>query len=139
MGIGRMIWRSNFIGRSIDTIKNIVDEGGVVDGVKRTLKEDYCEDNPITSIIYQCGRDDGKVDGYEEASNEYEEKLLKQADEFLKQEHIFESQKDDYEKLLDEYEKEIEGLSEKINLTESENEYLQKLLLRERRLKKISG
>lgn len=46
MGLKRMIWRSTGIGRAIDTIRNVVDERSLVDGVKRTVKEDYCEDNP---------------------------------------------------------------------------------------------
>lgn len=87
MGLGRMLWRSTGIGRTIDTVKNMVEEGSVIEGVKKTAKEDWCEDNPITSRVYQAGKYDGKVEGYEEASDEYEEKLLKQADEFLKQTH----------------------------------------------------
>lgn len=137
MGIGRMLWRSTGIGRIIDTTKNIVDERSLVEGVKRTVKEDYCEDNPLTSAIYKSGKYDGKIEGYEEASDEYEKKLLKQADEFLEQTHIFESESNAYEGLLDEYEKEICKLSEKINRTEAENEYLQQLLLRERKLRKM--
>ncbi|MBL4932766.1 hypothetical protein [Clostridium paridis] len=138
MGIGRMLWRSTRIGRTIDTIKNIVDEGNLVEGVKRTVKEDYCEDNPLTSAIYKSGKYDGKIEGYEEASYEYEKKLLTQADEFLNQTRIFEIEKDAYEQLLDEYEKEIDELSEKVNRTEAENQYLHQLLLRDRKLRKMA-
>lgn len=138
MGISRMLWRSTGIGRTIDTIKNIADEGSLVEGIKRTVKEDYCEDNPLTSAIYKSGKYDGKVEGYEEASDEYEKKFLAQADEFLKQTRIFESEKDAYDQLLDEYEKEIDKLSEKVNRTEAENEYLQQLLLRDRKLRKMA-
>lgn len=89
--------------------------------------------------FYQAGKYDGKVEGYEEASDEYEEKLLKQADEFLKQKQIFESERDAYEALLDEYETEIDDLSEKLDRTEAENEYLQQLLLRDRKLRRMAG
>jgi vacuolar-type H+-ATPase subunit I/STV1 len=139
MGFGRMIWRSTSIGRAIDTVKNVVEEGSVIDGVKKTAKEDLCEDNPITSRIYQSGKYEGKKEGYAEASDEYEEKLLKQADEFLKQKYVYESERDEYEALLDEYEKEIDVLSEKVNRTQAENEYLQQLLLRDRKLRKMVG
>lgn len=139
MGLGRMIWRSSLIGRSIDTVQNIAEEGSVIAGLKKTTKEDWCEDNPITSRLYQVGRYDGKVEGYEEASDEYEEKLLKLADEFLEQKHIFDSERDAYEALLDEYEAEIDALSEKVDRTEAENEYLQQLLLRDRKLRRMTG
>lgn len=138
MGIGRMLWRGTGIGRTIDTIKNIAGEGSLVEGVKRTVKEDFCEDNPLTRVIYKSGKYDGKIEGYDEASDEYEKKLLALADDFLKQSRIFESEKDAYEQLLDEYEKEIDELSEKVNRTEAENEYLQKLLLRDRKLRKMA-
>ncbi len=139
MGLARMLWRSTGIGRTIDTVKNVVEEGSVIEGIKRTAKEDWCEDNPVTSRVYASGRYDGKIEGYEEASDEYEEKLLKQADEFLKQKQIFESERDAYEVLLDEYEAEIDALSEKVNITEAENEYLQQLLLRERKLRRMAS
>lgn len=137
MGIKRFLWRSLSAGRAIDTIRNIVEEGGIGDGLKRTIKEDFCEDNPFTSKIYQAGHFDGKIDGYEEASEEYESKLLQQADEFLNQKQIFENQRDTYEKLLDEYETEIDSLTEMVERTEEENEYLQQLLLRDRKLRKM--
>ena len=139
MGLERMLWRSTGLGRTIDTVKNMVEEGSVIEGIKRTAKEDLCEDNPITSRVYQAGRYDGKVEGYEEASDEYEEKLLKQADEFLRQKKIYESERAAYEELLDEYEVEIDALSEKVNRTEAENEYLQQLLLRDRKLRRMAG
>lgn len=41
MGFGRFLWRLTGVGRNIDTIKNIIDEGNVVKGVKRTIKEDF--------------------------------------------------------------------------------------------------
>lgn len=106
--------------------------------MKRTVKENYCEDNPMTSTIYQSGRHDGKKEGYADASYEYEKKLLAQADEFLHQTKIFEGEREVYEQLLDAYEIEIDTLSEKLNRTEAENEYLQQLLLRYRKLRKMA-
>ena len=93
MGLGRMIWRSTGIGAIIDTTKNIINEGSLTKGIKRTLKEDFCEDYPVTKMVYELGECDGKVKGYEKALDEYESKLLKQADEFLKQTCILENQK----------------------------------------------
>jgi len=84
MGLLRGIWRSTKVGRAIDTIRNITDEGSFVDGVKRTLKEDFTEDNLIGKVIYDSGKHDGKKEGYVEASYEYKKKLIMQADEFLK-------------------------------------------------------
>ena len=85
------------------------------------------------------GRHDGKKQGYSEASYVYEKKLLKQADAFLQQTKIYESEGAAYETLLDEYEKEIDMLTEKVNRTQEENVYLQELLLRDRRLRKMAG
>lgn len=121
----------------VDMTKNIIDEGGIVDGIKKTIKDEYTEDNPLTSAIYNSGKYDGKKEGYTEASAEYEKKLLKQADIFLQQTKIYEEERDAYEELLNEYEAEIEKISEKVNRTEAENEYVQQLLLRERKLKKM--
>ena len=115
MGLKRGLWRSTGIGRTIDTVKNIVDEGSISGGVKRMIKEDLTEDN-------------------EEASAEYEHKLIEQADLFLKQTRVFEEERDEYEKLLDEYDKEIELLENKADKTDRENKYLQELLLKERKL-----
>lgn len=121
-----------------DTIKNMMDEGSIVEGYKKTLKQDFTEDNPLTGPIYKMGKSDGKVEGYTEASDVYEKKLLDQADAFLKQEKLFESERDKYEELLDEYETEIEMLEKKVNKTETENKYLRELLSRERRLRRLA-
>ena len=139
MGLKRMLWRNTGLGMAIDTIKNIVEEDGVMEGVKRTAKDYVCEDNPITSSVYRSGKYDGKLEGYEEASGEYKEKLLKQADEFLKQKNIYESKRDAYEALLDAYEAEIDTLLERVNRTEAENEYLQQLIIRDRKLRKMAS
>lgn len=139
MGIKRFIWRSTSAGRIIDTVRNIANEGSITGGLKRTCKEDVCEDNPLTAPIYNSGKYDGKIEGYTEASEEYETKLFEQAEEFLKQRKIFEEQRAAYEQLLDEYEKEIEALENKVNRTEKENEYLTQLLLRERQLLRLKA
>ncbi|MBZ4671356.1 MAG: hypothetical protein PWQ76_298 [Clostridiales bacterium] len=137
MGLKRFLWRRTGIGKIIDTVNNIVNEGDVVSGIKKTVKETYCEDNPITSIIYKSGQYDGKRKGFLEASCEYEKKLLEQAQFFLDQKKIYENQRDNYETLLDEYEKEIDTLTKKVNRTEEENIYLQKLLLKDRQLRQM--
>ena len=138
MGILRGLWRSTVTGRIIDTVRNIAEKGDLLDGVKKTIKEDWIVDNPLGSAIYNSGKYDGKIEGYAEASDEYEAKLLDQADKFLQQQKIFESERDEYEALLDAYEQETDALTEKVNRTEAENAYLQKLLLRDRKLRKMA-
>lgn len=81
---------------------------------------------------------EGERAGYARASDVYEKKLLDQADQFLAQTQLYEKERDAYETLLDEYEAEIQKLTDKVNRTEIENQYLQQLLLRERQLLKIS-
>lgn len=137
MGLKRGLWRSTGIGWVVDAVKNVVDEGSVSDGVKKTIKEDMTEDSPIGKMIYESGRYDGKKEGYEEASSEYEHKLIEQADRFLKQASVIEKERDEYEKLLDEYDKEIELLENKADKTDRENKYLQELLLKERKLRQF--
>lgn len=122
-----------------DTVRNIKDEGDIVDGIKRTVKEDLTEDNPLGKYIYETGKYDGAKEGYANASAEYEKKLLQQANEFLSQKKDFERERNQYEALLDEYEKGINALTEKSNKTQQECEYLQQLLLMERRLRKLTA
>ena len=139
MGLGRFIKHvllpDTF---NMDLVKNIVDEGGVVEGFKKSIKQEITEDNPLTSPVYKYGKYDGKKEGYAEASDEYEKKLLEQADEFLKQKKDYEKERDEYETLLDAYEQEIETLETKVNRTQAENELLQQLLIRERGLMKLA-
>lgn len=137
MGIRRFIWRSTSAGRIIDTVRNIADEGSITSGLKRTYKEDVCEDNPLTAPIYNTGKYDGKIEGYTEASQQYESKLLEQARGVSKAEEIFKEQREAYAQLLDDYEKEIEILENKVSRTKEENEYLSQLLLRERQLLRL--
>ncbi|MFC2283743.1 MAG: hypothetical protein ACFNJJ_07495 [Lachnoanaerobaculum saburreum] len=139
MGLLRGIWRSTLVGRGIDTIRNVVDEGSVVDGIKRTVKEDFTEDNLIGKAIYDSGKYDGKKEGYVEASYEYKKKMIAQADEFLKQTRDFEKERNEYEALLDEYEREIDELESKVNKTQVESQILQQLISRESSLKKLAG
>ena len=136
MGIGRFLRRTNSIVRIIDTTKNIIEEGSIKNGLKRTVREDL-EDTPIVSNIYNMGKYEGKKQGYVDASKEYEEKLLSQAEHFINQKELLINEVSNYEKLLDEYEVEIERLEGKLNKTESENQYLSKLLNNERKLKQM--
>ena len=136
MGIGRFLRRTNSIVRIIDTTKNIIEEGSIKNGLKITVREDL-EDTPIVSNIYNMGKYEGKKQGYVDASKEYEEKLLSQAEHFINQKELLINEVSNYEKLLDEYEVEIEKLEEKLNKTESENQYLSKLLSNERKLKQM--
>ena len=136
MGIVRFLRRTNSINRIIDTTKNIIEEGSIKDGLRRTVREDI-EDTPIVSNIYNMGKYEGKKQGYVDASKEYEEKLLSQAEHFINQKVLLVNEVYNYEKLLDEYEVEIERLEGKLNKTESENQYLSKLLSNERKLKQI--
>ncbi|WP_071125027.1 hypothetical protein [Leptotrichia massiliensis] len=136
MGIVRFLRRTNSINRIIDTTKNIIEEGSIKDGLRRTVREDI-EDTPIVSNIYNMGKYEGKKQGYVDASKEYEEKLLSQAEHFINQKELLVNEVSNYEKLLDEYEVEIERLEGKLNKTESENKYLSKLLSNERKLKQM--
>lgn len=138
MGLKRFLWRGTPIGRSIDTVKNIVEEGDFLKGVKKTVKEDVCEDNPVTALVYNAGKFEGTKQGYAKASEEYETKLLEQADLFLKQVKDFQKEKDSYEGLLKEYETAITELEAIAERTEHENQLLQSLLIKERKLKKLS-
>lgn len=139
MGLKRWLWSNNPIGKTVQIARNIGDEGSITGGLKKTIKQAWCEDDPISSRVYGAGKYEGKKEGYVEASNEYEKKLLEQADFFLKKEAIFENERNEYEALLDDYEKEIENLSAKVNRTEEENQYLQQLLLKERKLRQMKN
>ena len=138
MGFIRFLMKQTIPGYStVNTIKNIVDEGGVSGGVKRTLKEDFCEDNPITSTFYKIGKNDGKQEGYVEASKVYELKLRSLTEMFLNQKKVYDNQVADYEMLLNDYEALIDELQQKYNRTQEEDEYLNLLLINERNLRKI--
>lgn len=139
MGLARFIKHTLVPGTyTADMVKNMVDEGSIVEGYKKTVKQEIIEDNPITSPVYKAGKYDGKKEGYAEASDEYEKKLLDQAEEFLNQKKNFEKEREDYEKLLDEYEIEINMLTKKANKSEGEKGYLQELLLMERKLRRMA-
>ena len=138
MGFGRFLKKKFIPGYDLlNTVEHVANEG-LVDGLKSKVKEDYCEDMPGTSHLYKSGKYDGKKEGIEEASSIYEKKLLKQAEEFLEQQKDAQKELTAYRKLLDEYEKEIEKLENKANKTKEENAYLQKLLLTERKLRKLN-
>lgn len=139
MGLGRFIKHTLMPGTYItDLTKNMIDEGSVLEGWKKSIRQEITEDIPIISAVYNYGKYDGKKEGYAEASDEYNKKLLKQADEFLKQEKNYEKERDEYESLLDAYEQKIEELEKKMDRTQADNELLQQLLIRERGLKKLA-
>lgn len=52
MGLKRGLWRSTGIGRTIDTVKNIVDEGSISGGVKRMIKSQRIISKIIAESIY---------------------------------------------------------------------------------------
>ena len=137
MGFGRWIWRRTLIGETIDTVRNIRKERSFFKGIKRTFKEEICEDNPLTSAIYRAGKFDGKKQGYIDASQTYEKKLLSQADEFLSQKKNLESSIKEYELLLDEYEKEIDRLSNIKSPTKKEKGFLEQLKIRVQKLRNL--
>ncbi|PFM38952.1 hypothetical protein [Bacillus cereus] len=110
---------------------------GFVDGIKEKMREDFLEDTPISSHIYNAGKHEGKKDGYKKASIEYEKKLLAQANAFLNQKEIFESQKQEYEQLLQEYENYIEEMNAKEHLTNEEQDNLLQIISMERKLTKL--
>ncbi len=132
MGIGRFLARTLIPGYSVvKTIKSIA-ENGLVDGILIEGVEYFCEDNPVTSIPYKIGNDDGKIEGkkegYVQASNEYEKKLLKQAENFLKQKDTLVNSIEEREKLLDEYESYIKKQESQISeLTEEQLQLLKEI------------
>ena len=139
MGLGRFIKHVLVPGTiTMDFVKNMIDEGDIVKGYKKSIKQEITEDNPFTAPVYKYGKYDGKKEGYAAASNEYEKNLLEQADEFLKQKRDYEKERDEYEKLLDAYEQKIGKLENKIDRTQAENEFLRQLLIRERGLMKLA-
>jgi hypothetical protein len=119
-----------------DMTKNMTDEG-IVEGTKKSLKQEFCEDNPVTALIYKVGKSDGKVEGYAEASDVYEKKLFEQADLFLQEKKDFEKERGEYEALLDAYDKKINELQNNAEKTQTEKDLLQQLLLKERELKNM--
>lgn len=94
MGLGRFLKHVLVSGTyTVDLVKNMVDEGSVVGGYKKSINQEIAEDNSFTSPVYKYGKYDGKKEGYAEASTEYEKSLLNQADEFLKQEKDYEKER----------------------------------------------
>lgn len=138
MGIIRLLKRSVIPGQmAVDIVESVIEEKNLVKGMKKIAKETFTEDMPVFADLYNMGRYEGKKQGYVEASKEYEEKLLLQAEHFINQKELLVNEVSNYEELLDEYEIEIERLEGKLNKTESENQYLSKLLSNERKLKQI--
>lgn len=122
-----------------DAAKNVIDEGNIVDGIKKTVEQECFEDNPMTASIYKAGKFRGEVEGYVEASDEYGKILLEQADLFLQQKKDFQKERDEYEELLDAYDRRIGELQSIVEKTQDEEDLLQKLLHKNIELKKIDG
>lgn len=126
----RIIKSISPIGGLAVTVYNIVDEGSLVNGIKRTIKEELTEDNIITAPFYQLGKKEGyregERDGYIRCSREYEEKLRRQAELFLHTSNKWKKEKAEYEALLDEYELTIAELEAQISRTNS-GEYKKRL------------
>lgn len=91
----------------------------------------------LTDKVFEKGRSLGKKEGYEQCSFEYEKKLLKQAEEFLKQIKVFESDKVRYEKLIDDYDRYIDEMMQKSNMSNQEKDYMNQIMVMERKLKKL--
>ena len=141
MGLGKFLLKTAFpIYHAVDTVKKM-NEHGIVDGYKEATKELWLDDAPVVSHVYKAGKVEGhyqgKKDGYVEASNEYEKKLLAQADSFLRQNSIFEGEKAEYDALLLAYEKHIEKMESSVSSNSKEEEYMNSLILAERKLKKL--
>ena len=98
-----------------DSIKNMIDEGSVVEGWKKSIKQEYCEDNPVTVPIYRAGEYDGKVKGYTEASDEYDKLFLEQEEKFRQQTKEHKRECQEKEALLDESFKKIAELIDEDN------------------------
>ncbi|NGU53884.1 hypothetical protein G6Z29_11560 [Clostridium perfringens] len=137
MGFKRFLKKSLIPGYELKSIVENVVTFGVVDGLKEEFKETYLEDMPGISHVYNAGKQDGKKEGYEKASNEYEKKLIKQADEFLKQEKVFEIDRARYEQLIDDYEIYIEEMMKKSNMSNEEKDYMNQIMVIERKLKQL--
>lgn len=91
----------------------------------------------LTKYAFNEGKYIGKKEGYVEASYEYEKKLLQQANKFLEQRETFNKENDEYRLLLNEYENYIEKLENREYLSIEEKDYLNQLLLVERKLKRL--
>lgn len=90
----------------------------------------------LTKHAFNEGKHIGKKEGYVEASYEYEKKLLQQASKFLEQRESFNKENEEYRLLLNEYENYIEELEKREYLSEQEKDYLNQLLLTERKLRR---
>ena len=105
--------------------------------MKNKLKEDVCEDNPITAAVYREGECNGEIKGINKASEKYEKKISALKEEFLKVQQDAEKEIVSYRNLLDECENVIEELENKLNRTQEENACLLRVLLLERKLTRI--
>lgn len=137
MGTLRFISKLSLPGLIYETGKNVVDEGSLTKGVVRTVKETITEDMPGVSDIYKYAKDEGRMEGYNEASVLYEKKLKDLTDKFLNQKRVLEGQINEYKNLLKEYESVIEQLERKLEKTEDENRRLREIVEKYQSLKNI--
>lgn len=107
MGFGRFLMRM-VPGYEPVRLLGKVMEKGIEEGVKENLQEYIYEDNPLTSAVYNSGKNkghtEGMKDGYDRASKEYEKKLLAQADAFLKESGNIRVKCEEYKSMMIEYE-----------------------------------
>ena len=77
MGLGRFIKHTLVPATfTIDLVKNMLDTNSVVEGYKKSIKQEFTEDNPLTSSVYKYGKYYGKKEGYAEASAEYDCRIM---------------------------------------------------------------
>jgi seryl-tRNA synthetase len=110
-----------------------VKDYGVVEGVKEKMKEDWLEDTPVVSNIYNMGKSEGeyigKKEGYTRASNVFEQKLINLGNQFLKEKNTMEVKLEEMDELLNDYEACIEELErEKEALSADQKNLLVELL-----------
>lgn len=136
MSFGRFSAKNVIPGYRMVSIGKKVIDNGLVDGIKEEFIETV-KDNPVTSPVYNMGKDEGKKEGYIQASNIYEEKFYLQAQKFIEQKQLLKKDLEEYEELLGLYEQKIDELNSKIELSNEEKKYLQDLLMMERKLLKL--
>lgn len=137
MNISRKIRRLIPAVHAADTVRNMMQENSIKEGLRKTLHEDICEDSFVGAGIYNTGVKDGYRMGYKEASEIYETKLRRQSEAFFEKAEIAKNQINKYRKLLLEYEKYIEILEGESNRTKRENILLQKMIADKNRLENL--
>ena len=142
MGFKRWLWRNTGVGLIYDTVENMCEEKNILEGAKKTAKEYFSEDDPITSTLFKAGKKEGmlegKMIGYEEAAQMFSVKYDELLYLFHNDIEKFEQEREEYKQLMDLCEQEISDLQEKLDRTEEENSYLNQLVWRYEELKKLA-